>query len=152
MLASVGCISCANGEKEKAEVPEEVVEVENAVITKKQPVDLNVSAISMIKEGEQFDIYIPEEDRSLTLRIRKILKPITGITTLSAFIEDMNTGQANLVLSNGRVSGRLQLYQESKEYTVGYDTTSASHYIQEVTPEMKDRLEGSAPLIPGQKN
>jgi hypothetical protein len=143
--------SCGKQEKKSPQTSEEPQEIqaEDSLSAKKEFVEVDMSTVSSIKKGESFEIKVQNEDQAFQLQVRRVQESIPGITSISANIGDRDTGLATLLLRNGKLSGILDLYKEGKSYKVGYDSTASAHYIQEILPEDRDELEGSAPLVPG---
>lgn len=139
--------SCTKTEQEKSsETPGEQSE-ENF---EKIYLTLDVEQISSLESGDEYIFSTEDEQREFELRIRRIQESMPGIITIAADIEDRDTGLASLVIKDNRIIGSLDLYEENIRYKVRFDSTSNSHYIQEMTPEEREQREGGTPSLPSQ--
>lgn len=139
ILLSLTIISCGNSERDKA--PESVAEIE------KEIVEIDMDSVSSVKQGETFTIKKANGEREFKLLVNRAHEAIAGIISISAYVEDRETGLAALVLRDGKLAGNIELYKEKLRFRVGYDTTTNQHYIQE-QEFVNNELPGSEPLDP----
>lgn len=151
ILVTLMGISCSA--KQNQNTPPEN-EAAAPVVTTPEKIFMKVELedFERVKAGEVLKMDLTGSDSVFKFTVRKVQEPISGVTTISGYVTDMNSGMVSLVFSKGRLAGSIYLYSEEKEFSVGYDSLQASYYLQEIPPEMKDRLEGGEPLIPGRDN
>lgn len=146
----LGCLfmaSCTKTEQGKlSEAPGEPSEktFEKIYLT------LDVGQVSSLESGDEYILRTEDEQREFVLQVQRVQETMPGIITIAANVEDRDTGLASLVIKNNRITGSLDLYKENIRYKVRFDSTSNSHYIQEMTPEEREQREGGTPLLPSQ--
>ncbi|MFV1884815.1 MAG: hypothetical protein ACMZ7B_10025 [Balneola sp.] len=75
-----------------------------------------------------------------------------GISNISAFVNNSETGQAVLILRDGKLAGSVTMFSDGANYELSFDEESERHYIQKVDKSKKDILPGGEPLEAPRKN
>lgn len=114
-------------------------------------VEIDAKDLENLNKGDEMKIYADGDSAiSFTLNIRRVDEAIKGIRSISAYVDDSETSQAALILREGKLTGRIDLFSRDKRYRLAYDTTSGRHFLQEVHKDSLDILEDSEPLVPEQ--
>ncbi|WP_020403457.1 hypothetical protein [Gracilimonas tropica] len=112
-------------------------------------IELDRNALETLTKSDEIRIYADDDSAFIfTLNIRRVDEAIKGIRSISAYVDDSETGQAVLILRKGRLSGYMDLYSRNKKYRLAYQTTSGRYFLQEVNKDSLDILEGGEPLAP----
>ncbi len=157
LILVLSLFSCSKKEQKKEgsvekEVPPTQSIQEDSLSAEKLYFEADMKALGLLKKGDTFEIKTKDGEKAMTLGVRRVQETIPGITSISANIENKETGLATLLLRDGRLSGMLELYQENTKYRVKYDTVQNAPYLQEMVPDELDVLEGGEPLKPGEDN
>ncbi len=108
-------------------------------------VEVDTDALSKLSQGDSLPIEL-SDGSSYTLQINRIGETMPGIISISAYVNDRDTGQATLILQDGMLNGRVQMFNEKMTYTLGFEEYTNKHFIAPVDPEEKDVIQGSEPL------
>lgn len=108
-------------------------------------VEVDTEALASASRGDSLMVEL-SDGTSYLLRINRIEETMPGIVSISAYVNDMETGQATLVLQNGRLNGMVQMFDVGMTYKLGFEEYTNKHFIAPVEPEEKDVLQGSEPL------
>ena len=141
--------TCGSPEKEK-----KVKSTANADITNQQLmaahiyVEITPANLTNIKKGDDLMVVSEDSAKTFTLNVRRVSEAISGITSISTYVDNSETGQAALILRDGMLSGQIDLFDQDIRYRVGYDTTRQAHYLQRVNKDSLDVMEGGEPLVP----
>ncbi|GAB5410380.1 MAG: hypothetical protein BalsKO_27450 [Balneolaceae bacterium] len=142
-LLLIGSFACAKVEKGHEEVQaaeqERVVEAQAKVYLK-----LDVEKLSSLKSGDEL-VFTLESGSMHTLKIQGMEETMPGIMAISSYIDDLETGQATLILRDGKLAGSVNMYSEGVSYKVGFDEGSGSHYLVPINPDERDVLQGGEP-------
>lgn len=148
LVFAIFFISC---KEKKQESPEETSQTEEQAKAEVQEfIDVDISGMSSAEQGSQLKISNSYREEVYTLHVRKVQATRPGITSISAIIEDRETGLAIITVRDGRLSGSLEFYKENLRYQIRYDSSQSRHYLVEVTEP--DDVEGSAPLEAPKRN
>lgn len=145
-------VACGSPEKEKS-----TPETGAADITEQQLkadhmyVEVTPSDLGEVKQGDEISLAAEDTSMSFTLTIRRVSEAVKGIKSISAFVDDSETGQAALIFRDGRLSGQIDIFAEDVRYSVAYDSAQGAHYLQQVNKDSLDVMEGSKPLTPENK-
>ncbi|WP_428235680.1 hypothetical protein [Gracilimonas sp.] len=155
-LSCLLAISCGKTEQKNGQdaEPNGQAQVlnEDTTQTEKLYVEMDVEAIPSLKKGDTFQIKMADsEGEEMNLQIRRIQETIPGITSVSALVENSEKGQATLTVKGQKVTGIIDLFDQKKKYTFGYDSTMNSYYLSLMNPEDMDILPGSAPVTPNEE-
>jgi hypothetical protein len=135
-----------NGCADSGEKSSKEVESEQAV--QKFNVSLDLSGISELSEGDTLSIMKNETDERYHLVIRRVQETFPGIMSISANVEDKDTGLATLIYRDGHLSGFMDMYKSNIRWEVNYDSVKNSYYLTEIDPEDIDEMEGGEALTP----
>ncbi len=142
---------CSNKEQPEAQatIPEfyESDEVDQASVF----VEVDTEALSNSSSGDDIQIEL-SDGTTYTLQISRIEETMPGIISISAFVNDQETGQATLILQNGRLNGTVQMFNERMTYKLGFEDYTNKHFLAPVNPEEKDVIQGAEPLETPQSN
>lgn len=134
---------CGNSEEESSNVapkPEKSVQ--------KVPVSLNLSKIAQLSEGDTLTIMSNDTDERFDLVIRRTQETIPGIMSISANVNNQQTGLATLIYREGQLSGFMDMYESKIRWQVNFDSTDNGYYLTEIDPEDIDEMEGGEALSP----
>lgn len=137
-------VSC--GEEKKQDQDKRLLQSQSVVDEEvKEYIQIDVSAVGSAEQGNQIEVVNNYRDEIYTLMIRKVQEAIPGVISISANIEDRETGLAILTITDEQISGSLEFYNRNLRYQIRYDSTQGSYYLVEIK---EDALEGSEPLDP----
>lgn len=113
-----------------------------------QYISLDISAFSDLSQGDTLSVRVDDSEVSYQLIVRRIQENIPGVVSISANVGDVETGSANLIFREGRLSGFMDIYEDGKRWQVEYNAEKDAYYLKEIKPEDRDELEGGEPLTP----
>ncbi|MBO6522856.1 MAG: hypothetical protein JJ971_03450 [Balneolaceae bacterium] len=108
--------------------------------------ELDVEALTLSEPGDELSITLADGS-VYTLQIRQMEETMPGIVAISAYVNDQETGQATLILREGKLVGSVNMYSDGTSYELGFDEDSGSHYIIPINPDDRDVLPGGEPKI-----
>ncbi|MEX0846012.1 MAG: hypothetical protein WD022_12065 [Balneolaceae bacterium] len=111
-------------------------------------IEIDLSKLEELSQGDKINLSLIDQDKSYTLVVRRAQETMPGILSISANIEDRETGLASLNFREGRLTGMLDFYKENTRYRVSYDPKKNMHFILEVLPSERDEKEGGDPMTP----
>lgn len=144
-------VACGSSEKEEQPQTEHADITDQKLRAEHIYVEVSPSDLSTIKKGDDLLIASDDSATSFTLNIRRVSESIPGIQSITAYVDNSETGQAALVLRDGTLSGQINLFTQKIRYQVGFDSTQNAHYVQQVHQDSLDVLEGGKPLVPKQE-
>lgn len=140
LTLSAACTkSEATDEKKSTEAPQ------IAEVTSKIFVSIDMEEFTEAKKGDEISVSI-QDGSVYTLRINRMEETMPGIVSISADIENKETGQAILILRDGKLTGSINMYGDGVSYKLDYDTEAKQHFITLIDPATKDVLKGGEPL------
>ncbi len=145
-------LGCGASEEKKKSISDASNSSSMNDTAKKTPIIFEPGNIAELKKGDQFTISSTDTSIAFNLEVRRLQETVPGIISISAFVEEMKTGQAVLILRDEKISGQIDLFKQNIKYLVAYDSADGTHYIQEVNSDSLDEIEGSQPLVPDLKN
>lgn len=104
--------------------------------------------MSNLVQGDTLSIEVKDSEEIYWLKVRRVQETIPGIMSISAFVEDQQTGQATLIYRDGRLSGFMDMYKTNVRLQLEYDEDTKAYYLNEIDPDEIDELEGGEPLTP----
>lgn len=143
LILAVG-VFCTKAEKPSQQ--EKIVQDSGvAVAPERVFIELDIAELASSKTGDEISISLADGS-SYSLLIQRKEEVMPGITNISAFVNDRETGQAVLVFRDDKLAGSVNMYSEGKSYKLGYDEESEQHFLVLVDPTKKDALPGGEPL------
>lgn len=143
LILAVG-VFCTKAEK-PSQQKQTVQDSEVASAPERIFIELDIAEVASSKVGDEISISLADgSSYSLLIQTKEQVMP--GITNISAFINDKETGQAVLVFRDNKLAGSVNMYSDGKTYQLGYYEESEQHFLVLVDPTKKDVLPGGAPL------
>lgn len=147
VLLVIGIFACTKAEKSsdesKLSVPEKKVQTPQQIF-----LELDMEELSTSEVGDELPITLRDGSVYL-LKIRQMEETMPGIITVSGYINDQETGQATLILRDGKLAGSVNMYSDGINYELGFDEEYNSHYLVPINPDERDVLPGgTTPEIP----
>ena len=142
-LLVVGSFACAKAEKTPGE-SESSTQQETVQATSQILVELDMEKLSASESGDELSFSL-SDGSVYTLKIQQMEETMPGIFAISAFVDDRETGQATLILRNGKLAGSVNMYSDGMRYELGFDEDSDSHYLLPINPDERDVLPGGTP-------
>lgn len=138
-----GTLACAKADK----ASNESASYSQEESTQTQPrISLELDVEELTSSGPGDELSVTLADGSVySLQIRQMEETMPGIVAISAYVNDQETGQATLILRDGKLAGSVNMYSDGMSYELGFDEDSGSHYIIPVNPEERDVLPGGTP-------
>ncbi|MEX0608739.1 MAG: hypothetical protein WD016_10320 [Balneolaceae bacterium] len=143
------CFSACGGSEKKPSI----VPIQNEELIEKHLgdslsyLDVEASQLSELEQGDEFELKT-ETGEAYPLIIRRVDEPMPGFKTVTANIEDRETGLATFVIEDNRITGSLNLYKENRQFNILLHDLTGKYYLKEVDETEQDVLEGSEPLNP----
>lgn len=135
--------ACSSETKTKTEAaPESKVEEQSS---SKTMINLDISELAKANQGDAIEVTL-QDGSSYSMIIQRKEETMPGIVSISAIINNKETGLATLILRDNKLAGNVAMYEVGLSYSVSYDEESQQHYIIEVDPNEKDVLPGGDPL------
>lgn len=113
-----------------------------------QYISLDTSNFSDLSRGDTLSIKVDDSEVKYQLVVRRVEEAIPGIMSISANVGDVETGAANLIFREGRLSGFMDIYEPNERWQIEYNDEKDAYYLKEIKPEDRDELEGGVPLTP----
>lgn len=153
LIAGVMLLSCGKKEREEATPAPAESQIsqeahKDSTSAEKYYFGIDRDFLGSLKQGDTFEIATRNQEMIYKLNVRRVQEAIPGITSISANVEDTNTGLATLLFRDGKLTGVLDIYKGGIKYRVQYDSSESTHFLQEILPEEMDALEGGTPLSP----
>ncbi len=142
-LLVVSSFACAKAEKTPGE-SESTTQQETVQVPSQIFVELDMEKLSASKSGDKLSLSL-SDGSTYTLQIQRIEETMPGIVAISAYINDQETGQATLILRDGKLAGSVNMYSDGISYEVGFNEDSDSHYLVPIDPDDRDVLPGGTP-------
>ncbi|MAO66544.1 MAG: hypothetical protein CL666_16255 [Balneola sp.] len=153
IIASIFLTAVACGSSEKENEPEKVASdiTEQKLTADHIYIEVSPSDLGSVKKGDEINLAAEDTSMSFTLTIRRVSEAVKGIKSISAYVDDSETGQAALIFRGGRLSGQIDIFDQDLRYSVAFDTAQGAYYLQQVNKDSLDVLQGSKPLTPDNK-
>lgn len=139
----VTLLGCGDSDEEASKVSPDTEKT-----VQKVPVSLDLSVMPELSEGDTLTIKKNETDERFDLVIRRTQETIPGIMTISANVNDQQTGLATLIYRDGQLSGFMDMYESNIRWQINFDSVDSSYYLTEINPEDIDEIEGGEALTP----
>jgi hypothetical protein len=136
-------IGCGNS-KERS--PEQEAEPVEKIV--KVSISPDLTPMDDLSSGDTLSIKQNESDSSYQLVIRRVQETIPGIMSISANVEDQDTGLATLIYRDGQLSGFMDMYKSNTRWQIEYDSLNSGYYLTKIDPDSIDELEGGEALSP----
>lgn len=135
-------ISCGEEKQENSKDTSQTEE--KADVQVQEFIDVDISAMSSLEQGDRVEITNEHRDELYNLQVRKVQETMPGVLSISANIEDRETGLAIMTIADEQLSGSFEFYKENLRYQIRYDSVQSRHYLLEIKED--NDMEGSAPL------
>lgn len=133
---------------EAAESAETEVQDEIRDESTRSDIEIDLSQLNEAKSGDQVELLVPGEEKSYVLIIQRVQEQVPGIKSISAHIDNKETGLATLSLRDGRLSGIIDVFKEGLRYRIGYDSSEDQYFILETEVKSREEKIGEDPMTP----
>ncbi len=136
-------LACTKAEKKSEEKTQE----EQPELTEeptKTYLEIDVIELESIEAGDEIRLELIESEM-YTLIIQRAEETMQGIVSISAIVNNEETGQANLIFREGKLSGQMTMHTKGIMYNLGFDENEQLHFISPIDPEERDILPGGEP-------
>ncbi|SMO63871.1 hypothetical protein [Gracilimonas mengyeensis] len=149
-IVAIGCGPSDNKTSEKPNADSAPIEAPSqpTLTQQKEYIKTNVpiSSLNELSQGDSMNITNTIRNETYTLKIRSVRNTLPTVVSITANIEDRETGLATLSIKDNQLFGMLEFYKENLRYQVAYDSAAGQAYLVERPFENEDELEGGTPL------
>ena len=149
LLLTAG-LACTKAEKPPQQ-EQTAEDSEKTTVYSKIFIELDMDVVTSSKAGDEIPVSLMDGS-TYSLLIQRKEEVMPGISNISAFVNNSETGQAVLILRDGKLAGSVTMFSDGVNYELGFDEESERHYIQQVDKSKKDILPGGEPLEAPRKN
>lgn len=139
LVVFVLVLACTKSDKKAQENTGEVISIPE--VASKIYLDIDSEELTGAAKGGEISVSL-QDGSNYTLIINRIEETMPGIVSISADVENKETGQAVLILRDGKLTGSVNMYGLGMNYKLSYDEENARHYIIQIDPENRDVLQG----------
>lgn len=111
-------------------------------------IEIDMAALEEAQKGDRINLEFTDLEKSYELIVQRVQEQVPGIKSISANIENKETGLATMNLRDDRLSGIIDLYGEGLRYRIGYDSDENSYFVMETEVKSREERAGDDPMTP----